>query len=441
MSTLSSAMELNYDVLIVGSGVAGLYCALHLEDNLNVLIVSKGYFDENNTYLAQGGISTAKDPVDILPYIKDTLKAGQYENDTLAVRTLAEESIDNIKTLVELGVPFDKKNNTISYTKEGAHSTNRIVHVKDQTGRYLWETLMKQVQKKKNITLMMNTSLADLITEDNFCYGGVLISGEEQMNVYAKSVVLATGGIGGIFKDSTNHRILTGDGICLALKYNITVKNLEYIQIHPTSLYDNNYYGRRFLISEAVRGEGAKLLNQEGNRFVDELLPRDVVAKAIRNEINKSNIPYVFLDISFLSKDYLVKRFPMIYEKCAQIGIDISKDPMLVIPSQHYHMGGIQVDIDSKSSMSRLFAVGEASCTGVHGKNRLASNSLLEGLVFSKRAAQSINETNKTIGFKKIPINFVAKNLIEITKSNKQILKKELQRRSPDFNDELFDDR
>ena len=434
-------MELNCDVLIVGSGVAGLYCALHLDENLRILIVSKGQLDENNTYLAQGGISTAKDTADILPYIEDTLKAGQYENDILAVRTLAEESIDDMQTLVEFGMPFDKKDNVLSYTKEGAHSTNRIVHVKDQTGRYLWQTLMGLVAKKKNITLMMNTSLVHLITEDNSCYGGILIDREKQINVYAKSVVIATGGIGGIFKDSTNQRILTGDGIALALIHNITVKNLEYVQIHPTGLYDNNYYGRRFLISEAVRGEGAKLLNQQGHRFVDELLPRDVVAKAIRNEINKSNIPYVFLDISFLSKDYLVNRFPMIYEKCSQIGIDISKDPMLVIPSQHYHMGGIQVNVDSKTSMSSLYAVGEASCTGVHGKNRLASNSLLEGLVFSRRAAQSINAANKSLELKKIPVNFVAKNLIAITRSNKQILKKELQRRSPDFNDELFDDR
>ncbi|WP_303859941.1 L-aspartate oxidase [Alkalibaculum bacchi] len=434
-------MELNVDILIVGSGVAGLYCALNLDKELNVLLVSKGELSENNTYLAQGGIATARNVEDIPLHIEDTLKAGQYENDREAVACLVGESIDNINKLIELQVPFDSNKDGLSYTKEGAHCNNRIVHVKDKTGQYLWESLMNHVKKLDNVKLMEHTCLVDLIVKGNTCYGGILRKEEDQINVYAKSVVLATGGIGGIFKDSTNQRTLTGDSLALAFKHHIEVMNLEYIQFHPTGLYDNNYYGRRFLISEAVRGEGGKLLNQKGERFVDELLPRDVVTKVIREEILKSNIPYVFLDISFLPRDFIIGRFPMIYEKCVQIGIDITKDPMLVIPSQHYHMGGIKVDTDSKTSMKQLYAVGETSCTGIHGKNRLASNSLLEGLVFSKRCAQTINQNYKDIEIVKIPISLDNIDICYFQYENKQLLKKEIQRRSPDLHDELFDNR
>ncbi len=434
-------MELSVDVLIVGSGVAGLYCALNLDKELNVLLISKGELNETNTYLAQGGISTARNVEDIPYHIEDTLKAGQYENDRKAVQCLVEESIENINKLVELNVPFDRSGEELSYTKEGAHCNNRIVHVKDKTGQYLWNSLMAHVEKLDGVKLMDCTCLVDLIVKDNICYGGVVLQNDDQINIYAKSVVLATGGIGGIFKDSTNQRILTGDSLALAFRHDIEIKNLEYIQFHPTGLYDNNYYGKRFLISEAVRGEGGKLLNQKGERFIDELLPRDVVTKSIREEIAKSNIPYVFLDISFLSRDFIINRFPMIYEKCTHIGIDITKDPMLVIPSQHYHMGGIKVDLDSKTSMKQLYAIGETSCTGIHGKNRLASNSLLEGLVFSKRCAQAINESYKNIELVKIPTTMDKVDLSSFQRENKQLLKKEIQRRLPDLHDELFDNR
>lgn len=434
-------MELSVDVLIVGSGVAGLYCALNLDKELNVLLISKGELNETNTYLAQGGISTARNVEDIPYHIEDTLKAGQYENDRKAVQCLVEESIENINKLVELNVPFDRSGEELSYTKEGAHCNNRIVHVKDKTGQYLWNSLMAHVEKLDGVKLMDCTCLVDLIVKDNVCYGGVVLQNDDQINIYAKSVVLATGGIGGIFKDSTNQRILTGDSLALAFRHDIEIKNLEYIQFHPTGLYDNNYYGKRFLISEAVRGEGGKLLNQKGERFIDELLPRDVVTKSIREEIAKSNIPYVFLDISFLSRDFIINRFPMIYEKCTHIGIDITKDPMLVIPSQHYHMGGIKVDLDSKTSMKQLYAIGETSCTGIHGKNRLASNSLLEGLVFSKRCAQAINESYKNIELVKIPTTMDKVDLSSFQRENKQLLKKEIQRRLPDLHDELFDNR
>lgn len=431
-----------YDVIIVGTGVSGFHCALHLDSSLNVLILSKGSANENNTYLAQGGISTARDENDINLFVQDTLKSGQYHNNIQSVKTLVNESFNAIEYLLKIGMPLDKdKNSQINYTKEGAHSINRIVHVKDETGRYLWESLSKEIKKRKNITILEHSLLVDIIQESNTCYGCIIKNQESPFpeTFFSKCLVLATGGIGGIFKNSTNQKILTGDSLAIALKNNISLKDLEFIQIHPTGLYDNNYYGRRFLISESLRGEGGILLNEKGNRFVNELLPRDIVTTAILKEINQSRLPYVFLDISFLEKDFILKRFPLIYRKCAQIGIDITKDPMLVIPSQHYHMGGIEVDLDSKTSMTNLYAVGETSCTGIHGKNRLASNSLLEGLVFSNRAAQSINRSIKSIKVKEITFDYKNFNYKNVHNKYKKILINEIQRRSPQFHDELFD--
>lgn len=440
MSFQGDKMNDCYDVLIAGAGVGGLYCALHLDPALKVLVISKGQLQENDTFLAQGGISTARSPSDIPQFISDTLNAGQHLNDVEAVSVLAHESIPNINYLKELGMPLDTLGNgQLSYTKEGAHSINRIVHVKDETGKFLWDTLITEVKKRPNITIQDNTMLFDLSVSHNTCYGGTLYTNDNIVPIYSKYLVLATGGIGGIFKNSTNQKILTGDALAIAIKYNITIKDLEFIQIHPTGLYDNNYYGRRFLISEAVRGEGGILLNEKGERFVDELQPRDVVTKAITAEIHKSKLPYVFLDISFLDKSFILKRFPLIHAKCAQIGIDITKDPMLVIPSQHYHMGGIKVDLYSRTSMANLYAVGECSCTGIHGKNRLASNSLLEGLVFSKRAAASINCTINNDNYIKLPLKPNYNGMISIQEKYKQSLINEIKRRSDEFDDELFD--
>ena len=433
-------MKNEYDVLIAGAGVAGLYCALHLDPKLDILILSKGLLEENDTYLAQGGISTARNIHDIPQFIEDTLNAGQYLNDSKAVEVLADESMTNINYIKELGMPLDTSDNgQLSYTKEGAHSINRIVHVKDETGKFLWETLIKEVKNHPNITMLENTMLFDLLVSDNICHGAMVYKNKIIELVYSKHVVLATGGIGGIFKNSTNQKLLTGDALALAIKYSITIKDLDYIQIHPTGLYDNNYYGRRFLISEAVRGEGGILLNEKGKRFVDELQPRDVVTRAILNEIYNSKLPYVFLDISFLDRSFILNRFPLIHAKCAQIGIDITKDPMLVIPSQHYHMGGIKVDLNSKTSMTNLYAIGECSCTGIHGKNRLASNSLLEGLVFSKRAAYSINYNIEKTNLIKLQFKPLIGDMNIIQKQYKKILINEIKRRSDEFDDELFD--
>ncbi|MBW9152075.1 L-aspartate oxidase [Clostridium estertheticum] len=386
-------MDISVDVLIVGTGAAGLYAALNLNEDLNVLLITKESVDKCNTSLAQGGIAVAKDEKDFDLFVQDTLKAGKYKNSMEAVKTLVYESIDNINEVVDFGAEFDKVNENFKYTKEGAHSTSRIVHTKDETGKELFLSLLAALKNKKNVRIFENTTLLDLITKDNICFGGTVIRGKERINIYSREMILATGGIGGLFKNSTSRRRLTGDGIAIALRHDIKTSDLNYVQFHPTALYDDKVNCEKFLISESLRGEGAKLLNECGERFVDELLPRDVVAKAVYKEEEKSNKPYVFLDISFKGKEYIIDRFPGIYKKCLECGIDITKNKIPVTPVQHYHMGGIAVDLDSKTSMDHLFACGEVSCTGVHGANRLASNSLLEALVFSRRASRFINKS------------------------------------------------
>lgn len=386
-------MDISVDVLIVGTGAAGLYAALNLDKNLNILLITKDSVEKCNTSLAQGGISVARDEKDFDLFVLDTLKAGKFKNSKQAVKTLVYESIDNINKVKDYGVSFELENGELKYTKEGAHSINRIVYHKDETGKELFLSLLKEIKTKKNVRIFENTTLLDIITENDICCGGIVTNGEERINIYSKETILATGGIGGLFKNSTNRRGLTGDGIAIALRHNIKTSNLDYVQFHPTALYDENANCEKFLISESLRGEGAKLLNQQGKRFVDELLPRDVVARAVYDEEEKSSKPYVFLDISFKDKDYIINRFPGIYKRCLESGIDITKDKIPVTPVQHYHMGGVAVDLFSRTSMEHLFACGEVSCTGVHGANRLASNSLLEALVLSRRASEFINKS------------------------------------------------
>ena len=415
-------MENIVDVLIVGSGVSGLYCALNLDEKLNVLVVSKSNLKNTNTYLAQGGISTARNNNDIELFIEDTLKAGQHKNKIDSVSILANESIENIDELIKLGVDFDKENDSILYTKEGAHSINRIVHTKDNTGESVARTLINRVLERKNITVYEDTFLADIIKDKNSCIGAILIKDNEQINVFAKSIVLATGGIGGLFNNSTNQEILNGDGLAIAIKNNVKLKDINYIQIHPTAFYDETEDERRFLISESVRGEGGILKNVNGERFVNELLPRDVVSAAVFEQMEKTNTPYVFLDISFLDSDYIKNRFSLIYQNCLAKGTDITKEPVKVSPAQHYFMGGIKVDTNSKTSLERLFAVGETSCTGIHGENRLASNSLLEGLVFSHRAAKIINNSINDIELLTKSVDKVNKTVDEIAAENKKLV-------------------
>ena len=382
---------MNTDILIVGCGVAGLYCALNFPENRNILIVTKNIAIKSDSYLAQGGICVLKDEQDYPSFFEDTMKAGHYENNPDSVDIMISSSQGVIEDLVSFGVRFEKNGEAFSYTREGAHSTPRILFHEDETGKEITSHLLETTRKRKNITLIENFTMVDLICDNNICYG---IVGHDEEGVYtainANYTVLATGGIGGLFEHSTNYRHLTGDSLALAIKYDIKLKHIDYIQIHPTTLFTKKD-GREFLISESVRGEGAVLLNSKGERFVNELLPRDVVTKAIFDEMEKEGSEHVWLSLEPISEEEIKTHFPNIYQRCMEEGYDVTKEPIPVIPSQHYFMGGIDVDGFSKTSMDRLYAVGETACNGVHGKNRLASNSLLESLVFAKRAAAHIN--------------------------------------------------
>ena len=314
------------------------------------------------------------------------------------------------------------ENGDWDYTKEGAHCVNRIVHTNDHTGEDVEKTLVKNVLTRKNITVYEDTFFVDIIEDDNKCIGAILLKDNKQINVFAKYVILACGGIGGLYKNSTSQRILKGDGLATAIRHNVELKDINYIQIHPTAFYDETEDERRFLISESVRGEGGILRNVNGERFVNELLPRDVVSAAVFEQMKKTNTPYVLLDISFLDPDYIKNRFSLIYQNCLAKGTDITKEPVKVSPAQHYFMGGIKVDTNSQTSLDRLFAVGETSCTGIHGANRLASNSLLEGLVFSKRAANIINNSINNTELITKPVNTVDKTIEQIAEENKKLV-------------------
>lgn len=426
------------DVLIIGSGVSGLYCALNLRRDLNILVVCKDKISCSNTYLAQGGISVARGREDISAYIEDTLKAGKYKNDLDAVKVLTSESIENINSLIQMGVQFDRnEDDSLNFTKEGAHSINRIVHTKDNTGENIAKILIQKVKERENINVYEDTYCVDIIEKDKKCIGAILIREDEQVNIYSKAVVMATGGIGGLFNNSTNQRILTGDGIAAAVKHNVDLKDMNYIQIHPTAFYEEDTNQRRFLISESLRGEGGILTNVRGERFINELLPRDVVSEAVYRQIRETGTPYVNLDIRFLGKDYIVERFSTIYEECLKRGTDITKECIKVSPAQHFFMGGIKVDLHSKTSMENLYAVGEASCTGIHGANRLASNSLLEGLVFSRRAAIFINKIIDNIEIKVLPVNKLNKTIEEIADKNKVMVMKVIKEKGGKLDAEL----
>ncbi|SFB46494.1 L-aspartate oxidase [Clostridium frigidicarnis] len=376
---------MKYDVIIVGTGAAGLYCALRLSRDISVLLITKDKKERSNSHLAQGGISVLKNNEDLNLFIKDTLKAGKFRNNKKSVEILAKESRRVINTLIDYGVDFDKNGQELNYTREGAHSINRIVHHKDTTGKEVIQKLLLNVENRNNIEIMEMATVMDLISKNNKCFGVSVKKNGIIENIFSKVVILATGGVGGLFENSTNERHLTGDGISLALQKGVRTKDLNYIQIHPTTLYSKDKTKKRFLISEAVRGEGAVLLNSKGHRFVNELLPRDIVTESILNEMKRLNDEFVYLKADFLGKDFLRKRFPNIFETCLHEGYDLTKEAIPVLPAQHYLMGGIEVDTFGRTSMECLFATGEVSSTGVHGANRLASNSLLEALVFSNR--------------------------------------------------------
>lgn len=383
--------QLHYDVVIVGTGASGLFTALTLPTHLQVLLITKDKLEHSDSYLAQGGICVLKSQDDFASYFEDTMKAGHYENNPNAVRIMIESSPMIIDDLIQFGVDFAHDDNgQLLYTKEGAHSKNRILYHKDITGKEITSTLISHMQNRSNITCYEYTTMLDLITKENECYGIIAQHlDHELLQITANAVVLATGGIGGLFTHSTNFPHITGDSFSLALKYGITLQDLHYIQIHPTTLYSKQK-GKRFLISESVRGEGAILLNEQHQRFTDELQPRDVVTKAIVQEMNQFHTDHVYLTLPSMTKEEAKRRFPNIYEECLKEGYDLTSDLVPVTPAQHYIMGGIKTNINGETSMKRLYAVGESACNGVHGANRLASNSLLESLVFAKRTALSI---------------------------------------------------
>lgn len=385
-----------YDLIIVGTGAGGCFSLLNADKDKKVLMITKTKLEESDSYLAQGGICVLRDEKDFDSFFEDTMKAGHYKNNKDSVREMIEKSPKIIEDLVSYGVCFEKDNDEFKYTREGAHSKSRILYHKDITGKEITRKLLGNVKNRKNTTILENTTLVDLISKDNICYGIVMKdSNGEIQRVYSKNVILACGGIGGNFKNSTNYPHLTGDGIEIAKKHNIRLKNLDYIQVHPTTLYSEEK-GRRFLISESVRGEGALLYNANGERFVEELKPRDYVTKKILAQMEKDRSKHVWLDMRPIKKRgiSLEERFPNILKKCREEGYDPNKEMIPVVPAQHYFMGGIEVNLNSKTSMENLYAVGETSCNGVHGANRLASNSLLETLVFSKNAVEDIK--NKT---------------------------------------------
>ena len=428
----------SYDVIIVGTGVAGLFTALSISPELKILMISKDKIKNSDSYLAQGGICTLKEPADFDSFLEDTLRAGRYENKEETVRVMIENSPMIMDRLIEYGVLFDKdKDGGFEYTREGAHSTYRILHHKDVTGKEITNKLLNNVRERDNITLCEFTKMLDLIIEDNSCKGVVLADGVNDVTkaVYARETVLATGGIGGLFTHSTNFRHITGDSFALALRHGVELENINYIQIHPTSLYEVNK-NRKFLISESVRGEGGILLNKAGERFVDELLPRDVVTEAIRKQMEIDERPYVMLSIKHMPKEEILRRFPNIYRHCLEVGYDLSVEDIPVTPAQHYLMGGIMADTYGRTSVKNLFAVGETACNGVHGANRLASNSLLESLVFAERAGWIITEEidNFELSCPQVSMDKYA-DVERWDNENRQLILEEIKRRDENFYD------
>ncbi len=388
--------RLDYDTVIAGCGVSGLFTALHLPRTQKVLMICKEDLESCNSMLAQGGICVLLNDADYDDYFEDTMRAGHYENRKESVDIMLRSSRSVINQLIEYGVDFARTaDGSLAYTREGAHSHPRICYHEDTTGKEITTKLRQAVQNLPNVDILQYTTMTDILVENGRCTG--IIAEDRsgtQLLIHAQDTVMATGGIGGRYEHSTNFRCLTGDALEISQKHGIALEHLDYVQIHPTVLY-SKLSGRRFLISESCRGEGAILLNAKGERFVNELLPRDVVTKAIRAEMEKEGSCHVWLSFAPIPEEEIRTHFPNILATCLDAGYDITKQPIPVVPAQHYFMGGVHVDSHSQTTMPHLYAVGETSCNGVHGKNRLASNSLLESMVFAQRAAKHIVDTRK----------------------------------------------
>ena len=388
--------EADFDVCIVGCGVAGLYAALNLPRHLRIAMLSKEDVASCDSMLAQGGICVMRDHDDYDYWFDDTMRAGHGECRAQSVDTMIWSSRDVIRDLVRLGVDFDRTpEGGFDYTREGAHSRPRIVYHEDITGEEITTHLLACVRELPNATVLENTCMTDILEGfeadgRRVCRGIVAEdAGGARLQINADATVLATGGVGGLYKHSTNYPCLTGDGCRVAAEHGVLLEHMDFVQIHPTTLWTQKP-GRSFLISESARGEGAILLNGAGERFCDELQPRDVVSGNILREMAREGSEHVWLSFEHVAREELQNHFTHICEQCREEGYDIFTEPVPVVPAQHYFMGGIHVNSDSETTLPHLFAAGETCCNGVHGRNRLASNSLLEGLVFAQRAADKI---------------------------------------------------
>ena len=391
-------MGTSTDFIVIGSGVAGLRAALELARGGRVTVLTKDRLDESNTEYAQGGVAVAlSDDDEIDLHVEDTLVAGAGLCDETAVRVLVEEGPRYITELIEWGAQFDREGGELAFTREAAHSRRRILHAHgDSTGREIVRALIAAAKKHPNIQLTAHAATIGLMVENGRCVGVQFIDPSESLRreVFARAVVLATGGAGQLFAQTTNPSVATGDGMAMAYAAGAMMCDLEFVQFHPTVLALAG--APRFLLSEALRGEGAILRNHDGVAFAKrydergELAPRDIVARAIVAEAQRTNQSCMFLDLTHLDVTFLRERFPKIFETCLRYGLDMAKDLLPVSPAVHYVMGGVRTDTHGRTSLPGLYAAGEVACTGVHGANRLASNSLLEGLVFGARAGAAV---------------------------------------------------
>lgn len=437
-----------FSAIIAGSGISGLYTALKLEQQLKlpdgILLVTKSKLEDSNSYYAQGGMvavlkDNEKDSVSL--HVTDTLKAGAGLSELGTAKFVSENSDRVVHDLLKFGVEFDRnENGDFTLTKEAAHSIRRILHAGgDATGREMAIALGEKVKNNKNITVWENTAVVDLSVTNNVCSGMIVYNQEtkDYTAIQAPVVILATGGIGQLYKYTTNPSVATGDGLALAYRAGAELRDMEFVQFHPTSLADDTRENR-FLISEAVRGEGAKLCNISGDEFMcryderKELAPRDIVARAIFTEMKENGLSNVYLNATGIGKEKLLKRFPTIAKRCLESGIDITKDYIPVSPAAHYFMGGIKTNLSAQTSVKGLFAVGEVSSTGLHGANRLASNSILECVVFAYRVAEYLKESvieNKNpevdenlVKKYEVPCNFSPVNLSQMKSELKNVM-------------------
>ena len=419
-------MQTNF--LIIGSGISGLNFALHAAKKGEVILVTKKKIIDSNTNYAQGGIAAVLDKTDkAKEHIKDTLEAGEYHNNKKAVRFMVENSKAAIYRLIDLGVHFEREKGKLLLTKEGGHNKRRIAYVGDYTGQEIEKILTERVKEHLNIKILENSFALQLITKGKTCYGSQIIRKNKIENIFADQTILATGGLGQVYENTTNPKIATGDGIAMGLKAGCKIKDMEFIQFHPSAFAKK--LAPRFLVSETVRGEGAKLVNSKGKKFMKgkhklkDLAPRSIVAREIFSQLKDGP---VYLDITHKDRKYLKNRFPQIYTKLKKHKIDMAKDLIPITPAAHYLCGGITTNLHGQTNIKNLFAFGETTCTGVQGANRLASNSLLEALVFSNQIIKKLKPQKK---LKVVTIDRpkLLKKDCEQTKQAKKI-KKEIQK-------------